>query len=46
MRAELFASRIEEFVAGWPPLSLEQRNRLAVLLLGGERPSAGEESSP
>jgi hypothetical protein len=33
MRAEQLASKIQQTVDGWPPLSDEQRARLAVLLL-------------
>jgi len=37
LRAERLADYIEKTVAAWPPLTAEQRDRLATLL----RPSAG-----
>jgi hypothetical protein len=46
LRAERLAAKITETVAGWPPLTEQQKASLAILLLGGERPSVGEESSP
>jgi len=35
LRAERLADRIAQDVATWPPLTPEQRDRLAVLLRGG-----------
>ena len=35
LRAERLAVHITEMVAPWPPLTPEQRDRLAVLMRGG-----------
>lgn len=46
LAAARLASKIEEAVAGWPPLTGEQRAQLAILLLGGERPAEQLAESP